>query len=111
MKNNKTTGKSIIELVREAIKTNKFQPKVKESSGLPDDLTDEEIRELIEKHKVVLTLKEKGKAVKTCVLTTFSFPFALWITFSKLAYVVIADKLLKLPPYLRHSAYVPKKRL
>lgn len=49
MQNNKTTEKSIIELVREAIKTNKFQPKVRESSGLPDDLTDEEIRELIEK--------------------------------------------------------------
>lgn len=46
-----TAKKSIVELIRETVQTSKFTPITKESSGLPDDLTDEEIRELIEKYK------------------------------------------------------------
>lgn len=57
----KTTEKSIIELIHKTMRTSKFTPITKESSGLPDDLTDEEIRELIENINRYGNPKEKKK--------------------------------------------------
>ena len=45
---NKSNKKSMSELIHETMRTSKFIPIKNESSGLPEDLTDEEIRELIE---------------------------------------------------------------
>ena len=61
MKNNLITEKSISELIDEIVMKNKFQPVVSESSGLPDDLSDEEIDKVIKELKKCNNSKEKKK--------------------------------------------------
>lgn len=41
-------NKPVTQLIKENLKNNKFNPNVPESSGLSDELTDEDIKKLIE---------------------------------------------------------------